>query len=110
MESVLIVGSGQAGIALASEIRKLDPRRPITLLGRDTHSFNRTEFVQALGPQQTPLTIKPLTDLAERARIESGAAQLRVTHPNQPVTMDYNPQRLNIDIDDDDIIIRLSCG
>ena len=33
MESVLIIGSGQAGIALASEIRKLDPRRPITLLG-----------------------------------------------------------------------------
>lgn len=70
MESVLIIGSGQAGIALASEIRKLDPRRPITLLGRDTHSFNRTEFVQALGPQQTPLTIKPLTELAERLRIE----------------------------------------
>ena len=32
---VLILGNGQAGIALAREIRKLDPRRPITLLGRD---------------------------------------------------------------------------
>ena len=61
-------------------------------------------------PVQYLLEERITTDLAERARIESGAAQLRVTHPNQPVTMDYNPQRLNIDIDDDDIIIRLSCG
>ena len=34
----------------------------------------------------------------------------RVACTTCPVTMDYNPQRLNIDIDDDDIIIRLSCG
>jgi rubredoxin-NAD+ reductase len=52
MESVLILGNGQAGIALAREIRKLDPRRPITLLGRDAYGFNRSEFVQALGPTQ----------------------------------------------------------
>lgn len=45
MESVLILGNGQAGIALAREIRKLDPRRPITLLGRDAYGFNRSEFV-----------------------------------------------------------------
>ncbi|MEO4046053.1 I78 family peptidase inhibitor [Pseudomonas sp. CAU 1711] len=50
------------------------------------------------------------TELAEQARKLSGAAQLRVVHPNQSVTMDYNPQRLNIDIDDADSIIRLSCG
>lgn len=50
------------------------------------------------------------TELAEEARVKAGAEYLRVVHPNQPVTMDYNPQRLNIDIDDDDSIIRLSCG
>jgi hypothetical protein len=48
--------------------------------------------------------------MAEEARAEAGAEHLRVTQPNQPVTMDYNPQRLNIDIDEDDTIIRLSCG
>lgn len=61
-------------------------------------------------PVQYLLEQRITADLAERARIESGAAQLRVTHPNQPVTMDYNAQRLNIDIDEDDSIIRLSCG
>nr|WP_286948225.1 entry exclusion lipoprotein TrbK [Pseudomonas sp. UBA6718] len=49
-------------------------------------------------------------ELAEEARVKAGAEHLRVTQPNQPVTMDYNPQRLNIDIDEDDSIIRLSCG
>lgn len=49
-------------------------------------------------------------ELAEQARKLSGAALLRVVHPHQPVAMDYNPQRLNIDIDDADSIIRLSCG
>ena len=50
------------------------------------------------------------TEMAEEAREDAGAEHLRVTQPNQPVTMDYNPQRLNIDIDEDDTIIRLSCG
>lgn len=50
------------------------------------------------------------SEMAEEARVEAGAKYLRVTQPNQPVTMDYNPQRLNIDIDDADSIIRLSCG
>lgn len=50
------------------------------------------------------------TELAEQARAKAGAQFLRVTYPNQPVTMDYNSQRLNIEIDDGDIILRLNCG
>jgi hypothetical protein len=50
------------------------------------------------------------TEMAEEAREQAGAEHLRVTQPNQPVTMDYNSQRLNIDIDEDDVILRLSCG
>lgn len=50
------------------------------------------------------------TELAEQARVKAGAQFLRVTYPNQPVTMDYNSQRLNIEIDDGDIILRLNCG
>lgn len=49
-------------------------------------------------------------ELAEQARAQAGARQLRVINPNQPVTLEYNPQRLNIEIDDADSIIRLSCG
>jgi len=61
-------------------------------------------------PVQNLVDQRITTELAEQARKKSGAEILRVTHPNQPVTMDYNPRRLNIDIDDADSIVRLSCG
>ena len=34
----------------------------------------------------------------------------RVIRPGQPVTMDYNPLRLNVLLDADDRIVGVSCG
>jgi len=34
----------------------------------------------------------------------------RIIRPGQPVTMDYNPERLNVLLDGDDRIVGLSCG
>lgn len=48
--------------------------------------------------------------LATEARDQADARFLRITRPNQPVTMDYNPQRLNIDIDNAGVILQVSCG
>lgn len=36
--------------------------------------------------------------------------QVRVIRPGQMVTMDYLPTRLNIDLDNRDVISRLRCG
>jgi len=50
---------------------------------------------------------------AERIRQvqqQANAKTLRVLAPGDAATMDYNPQRLNIDIDESEVIIRLSCG
>lgn len=41
---------------------------------------------------------------------ESGAAVLRVIRPGQPVTKDYRTDRLNVELDADDTILRLTCG
>lgn len=38
------------------------------------------------------------------------AQKLRVIHPGQAVTMDYNPARLNIEIDAEGRIATLRCG
>lgn len=38
------------------------------------------------------------------------ARTVRVIPPNSAVTMDYNPQRLNIETDARGVIVRLSCG
>ncbi len=35
---------------------------------------------------------------------------LRVIHPNQPVTMDLSPSRLNIEIDANGMIKEVRCG
>lgn len=40
----------------------------------------------------------------------SKSRSLRVTRPGQAVTMDYRTDRLNIDLDERDVIRRVSCG
>ncbi len=34
----------------------------------------------------------------------------RIIRPGQVVTMDYDPERLNVQLDDDDRIVSVSCG
>ena len=41
---------------------------------------------------------------------DANANSVRVLAPGDITTMDFNPQRLNIDIDDSETIVRLSCG
>lgn len=41
----------------------------------------------------------------------SGIKALRVIYPNQPVTMDYSPERLNVILEEGtDIITEVKCG
>jgi hypothetical protein len=49
-------------------------------------------------------------DKIEQIRLKAGAERVRVLAPNDAATMDYNPQRLTIDIDEAETIQRLSCG
>jgi hypothetical protein len=49
-------------------------------------------------------------EMAVEARDKADARFLRITRPNQPVTMDYNSQRLNIDIDNAGVVLQVSCG
>ena len=57
----------------------------------------------AIGSAATP-------EVVERARAESHSSDVRVVEPGQPVTMDYNPERLNIDVNERGAIIGLKCG
>lgn len=41
---------------------------------------------------------------------ESGAERLRVLRPGDMATMDHRPDRLNVHLDDDDVIVRIECG
>jgi hypothetical protein len=46
----------------------------------------------------------------EQAQQQANAKLLRVLAPGDFATMDYNPQRLNIHIDESETITRLNCG
>ncbi len=46
----------------------------------------------------------------EKARIASGAAIARVLHPNQPITREFNRERLNLRLDAQGKIIAAHCN
>jgi hypothetical protein len=48
--------------------------------------------------------------VADDARYAAGAMRVRVIRPGQAVTMDADPQRLNIEVDETGRIRRLRCG
>ena len=48
--------------------------------------------------------------VTEKARVASGAAMARVLRPNQPVTGEYNPERLNLMHDDKGQIKAVTCS
>jgi hypothetical protein len=45
-----------------------------------------------------------------RIRRESGAGLVRPIAPGQAVTEDYRIDRVNVELDDANVIIRISCG
>ncbi|MCE2739536.1 MAG: hypothetical protein LW703_14525 [Rhodobacter sp.] len=45
-----------------------------------------------------------------RFNAEARAGPARVIRPGQPVTMDYNPLRLNVLLDADDRMVAFRCG
>lgn len=49
-------------------------------------------------------------ELLERARIAAGAGSARFLRPNQPITMEYLGSRLNLGLDERDIVRAAVCG
>lgn len=44
------------------------------------------------------------------AKAAAGAGNVRVIKPGQPVTMDYSVERLNLKVDDGNVITSIHCG
>ena len=57
----------------------------------------------AIGQQSTGAGI-------EKARVASGAAMARVLRPNQPTTLEFNHERLNVVVDAAGRITAVRCG
>jgi hypothetical protein len=52
----------------------------------------------------------PGASVVEQARQRSGAYMARVLRPKQAVTLEFNAQRLNLELDDAGVITRARCG
>jgi hypothetical protein len=53
---------------------------------------------------------RPADEVAEEARAAAGARTVRIVRPNQHVTMDFRPDRLNLETDAAAIVVKLRCG
>ncbi|MFL9923526.1 I78 family peptidase inhibitor [Herbaspirillum lusitanum] len=49
-------------------------------------------------------------DLLAQAQQQAGAASARILGPNDAVTMEFNPTRLNLQTDSKRVIVRVVCG
>jgi hypothetical protein len=48
--------------------------------------------------------------VVERAQRDAGARTVRVIGPDDAVTLEHNPQRLNVEVDAANRIVNLRCG
>lgn len=61
--------------------------------------------------QAQGLVGQALTDaLTEQARADTGAKTVRVLKPNQMMTMEFNSDRLNLEVDEKNLITDVRCG
>lgn len=68
-----------------------------------TASCNADAAGSALGQQAT-------SEVLEKARTDAGAQAVRTLKPNQVVTMEYLEGRLNVMVDDNNVVTGVRCG
>ncbi|MNT66866.1 Peptidase inhibitor I78 family protein [compost metagenome] len=62
------------------------------------------------GPLQSQLGQKATPSVMEDLRTRSGSTTARMLRPGQVVTMEYNNTRLNLIVDDKDVMTAIRCG
>ena len=62
------------------------------------------------GPAQSAIGKQSTASVIEKARVSSGAAMARVLRPNQPTTLEFNHERLNLLVDGTGRITAVRCG
>jgi len=92
--------SGQSGSSQESQ-RQPPPAPPTTPPSSGTCDVEKARF--ALGQRATD-------DLLARARQAAGASVARFLRPNQPITTEYLGSRLNLGLDERDVVRSVNCG
>ncbi|MFT3761669.1 MAG: I78 family peptidase inhibitor [Pseudoxanthomonas sp.] len=63
-------------------------------------------------PLQAQWTVgKPVADAdAEQARKDAGATRVRILKPGQPITLEFDAARLDIEVDENGVGVSVRCG
>ena len=80
-----------------------DQRPAVSSDADDARSCDAARVDALAGHAATPSNL-------DLARELSGADSVRVIGPGEPVTADYSASRLNLEVDDNDVILRAACG
>lgn len=86
-----------------------------TMAGQDRMSDDKrldTDAVAGCTSDSTDWAIgqQASAEVVQRIQRETGSQHVRVIKPGQMVTMDYNPNRVNIDVNDRNEVIAVRCG
>lgn len=108
-----------ACVAEGGVVNRADPGKPATAQPTaeavDDHDQKVRDFLAEIGAC-VPDAVQEwrgrrLTPNAEATLLEkSGAATLRLVRPGESVTMDYQTDRLTVELDEADVILALRCG
>lgn len=90
-----------------------------------TQSEQRAEQAASATPEQAPPADASACDATQaqwvvgktpaeadnaQAQKDTGASSVRLLKPDQPVTMEFNPSRLNIEVDASGVAVSVRCG
>jgi hypothetical protein len=90
-----ITGADDSGAAPATNVLSPDPGN------REVCDADLAQ--DAVGQKVTP-------SLVEEYRKKARAKQARALRPRDVITMEYNPQRLNLRVDEQDTVISVNCS
>jgi len=79
------------------------PTSPGAPIAPDTEKCDASKAGSAVGSP-------PTAEVLERARVAAGASVARFLKPSQPISMEYLASRLNLGLDDENIVRSLRCG
>jgi Peptidase inhibitor I78 family len=83
-----------------------DPRGPVPPPQPTPPSSGTCDAAQAQWAVGEPAS----NDLLERARVAAKASIARFIRPNEPITMEFSPARLNLGLDKHDVVASVTCG
>lgn len=99
-----------AGTTAPASAATMDPTAPAAppaagadAAGAEAVACNATPAQGVVGKLATAAVI-------EQARVSAGAGSARTLKPGQMVTMEFNPARLNLDVDAGNAVTGVRCG